>query len=311
VNKLLYFLNVVAVTALLFSYLSPWVSPGTTWFFSIFALIFGLNPISRTFQLNLGSRSGKEDINIVSYNIRSAQLFVGKDKDQELASFKKFISKDDADIYCFQEQGARAMKKFKHVFNDFHVSNKLGRGTAIYSKFPLIAEGNIKLESDSHNASWADMIAHGDTIRLYCVHLSSNRISNTTDQLKEEHDLGERETWSNVKYVLKKYAIHSRKRLDQIQLVIDHINKSPYPVVICGDLNDVPQSYIYSKISKGRKDSFVEAGNGLGTSYKDNLPGLRIDYVFTDPEFHIKRHKLLNKPFSDHNPIKSIISLDN
>ena len=38
----------------------------------------------------------------------------------------------------------------------------------------------------------------------------------------------------------------------------EEIDQSPYPVIVCGDLNDVPNSYAYNHIGRGLRNAFVE-----------------------------------------------------
>jgi endonuclease/exonuclease/phosphatase family metal-dependent hydrolase len=68
-------------------------------------------------------------------------------------------------------------------------------------------------------------------------------------------------------------------RARQAEILREHIAASPHPVIVCGDFNDTPLSYSYRLMSKGLKDSFMEKGWGLGTTYAGALPALRIDYI--------------------------------
>ena len=39
------------------------------------------------------------------------------------------------------------------------------------------------------------------------------------------------------------------------------MNHSPYPIIVCGDFNDVPVSYAYETIGAGLQNAFVEKGS--------------------------------------------------
>jgi len=83
--------------------------------------------------------------------------------------------------------------------------------------------------------------------------------------------------------------------------IIDQVrNNSPYPVVITGDLNDVPNSYTYFKVRGSLKDAFLEKGYGIGRTFRSLSPTLRIDYIFTDPRFSVAQFKREKKNYSDH-----------
>jgi len=90
-----------------------------------------------------------------------------------------------------------------------------------------------------------------------------------------------------------------------------HYKKSPYPVILAGDFNDTPESYIYNQITRDFKDAFVESAGGLGYSYAGAIPMLRIDFTFIDPSFTALNHRVVHKKYSDHYPIISTIGIAN
>jgi endonuclease/exonuclease/phosphatase family metal-dependent hydrolase len=74
-------------------------------------------------------------------------------------------------------------------------------------------------------------------------------------------------------------------------------------VIICGDLNDVPNSYAYTTIGRGLKNAFREKGFGIGNTFSAISPTLRIDNIFTDKRFDVKQFVRIKKKLSDHYPI--------
>ena len=74
--------------------------------------------------------------------------------------------------------------------------------------------------------------------------------------------------------------------------------------IMAGDFNDTPFSHIYKLLTKGRIDSFLECGDGIGTTYVGALPGLRIDFILGDEEIiQFCSHRVLHTSYSDHNPV--------
>ena len=85
------------------------------------------------------------------------------------------------------------------------------------------------------------------------------------------------------------------------------MDASPYPVILAGDLNDVPNSYAYTKVKGDMKDAFLEKGVGLGETFTSAtssilriLPTLRIDYIFADNIFETTQFMRGGKKISDH-----------
>ena len=87
------------------------------------------------------------------------------------------------------------------------------------------------------------------------------------------------------------------------------LDDSPYPLVFCGDLNDVPNSYTYFTVRGGMQDAFLKKGFGIGRTFSAVSPTLRIDYIFTDQHFSIRQFNRVAKRYSDHYMLVSDIAL--
>jgi endonuclease/exonuclease/phosphatase family metal-dependent hydrolase len=87
----------------------------------------------------------------------------------------------------------------------------------------------------------------------------------------------------------------------QADLVRKIINKTPYPYILTGDFNDVPNSYTYFTI-KGTdlQDAFLSSGMGVGKTFSYIAPTLRIDYLMTTKDFNILQFNRVIKNYSDH-----------
>jgi endonuclease/exonuclease/phosphatase family metal-dependent hydrolase len=95
----------------------------------------------------------------------------------------------------------------------------------------------------------------------------------------------------------------------QADLVRNKLDSCPYPEIICGDFNDVPNSYTYFRIKGNRQDVFVRKGSGLGRSFTAVSPTLRIDYILTDKAFDVLQYNRFLVPWSDHYPIVADLKL--
>jgi endonuclease/exonuclease/phosphatase family metal-dependent hydrolase len=95
-------------------------------------------------------------------------------------------------------------------------------------------------------------------------------------------------------------------RANESKKIKDHINSSPFPVIVCGDFNDTPISYTYSTLKENLVDAFKESGIGIGNSYV-GIPSLRIDYILHDKKFNSYNYKKYKFELSDHFPISCSI----
>ena len=104
-----------------------------------------------------------------------------------------------------------------------------------------------------------------------------------------------KEDVDNSKSIIGKYRTGFIKKFYQ----------SKYPVIVCGDFNDVPNSYAYSTIGKGLKNAFAEKGTGIGRTFVSISPTLRIDNIFVDKRFTVEQYVRIKRNLSDHYAISA------
>ena len=111
-----------------------------------------------------------------------------------------------------------------------------------------------------------------------------------------------------------------RWRQEQIDLILDMIERQPEPLVLLGDLNSAPMSEIYHTVSGRYTDAFTEAGWGLGhtwpaqSGYWHNIPYpnrfVRIDYIFHSAEWRTEDALVAEwDGASDHHPVVAKLRL--
>jgi endonuclease/exonuclease/phosphatase family metal-dependent hydrolase len=100
-----------------------------------------------------------------------------------------------------------------------------------------------------------------------------------------------------------------QKRAVQADLVADHIKTSPYPVILCTDLNDTPISYAYHRLKKNLNDAFTESGSGFGHTYTGFYPSFRIDYILISESLQAANFASIPSDNSDHYPVRCFIKM--
>jgi endonuclease/exonuclease/phosphatase family metal-dependent hydrolase len=194
-----------------------------------------------------------------------------------------------------------------HLFKSAHVT-----GVAIASKFPFADTTHINYSTNDYAEPliYADVFFNSQRIRIFTTHLQSVRLENydyeALHNLKEPVNASVIQTRA-VAWKLKQAYI---KRADQAQILHKKITESPYPVIVCGDFNDVPGSYVYHTIKDNLQDAFLEKGFGFGRTYRFLSPTLRIDYILADKKFTVQQYKKTEANYSDHYPVMADILLD-
>ena len=143
------------------------------------------------------------------------------------------------------------------------------------------------------------MVKGIDTIRIYNVHLQSSGVNTEIENLNKE----------SSERLLKRVAKTFKRQQSQTELFLSHKEKSPYKMIICGDFNNTPYSYVYRKIKGDLVDAFQEAGNGFGRTFDFKYFPVRIDFILVDKSFKINGFKTYKEKLSDHYPILTKVSL--
>lgn len=183
-------------------------------------------------------------------------------------------------------------------------------GVAIASKYPFAdtARFNFNDYDFAEPLIYADVLYNNKTIRVFTTHLQSVRLDDydyaALHSLKEPVNASIEQTHA-VAWKLKQAYI---KRAAQATLLQQKIKQSPHPVIVCGDFNDVPGSYVYHTVTDNLQDAFLKKGFGFGRTYRFISPTLRIDYILADKKFKVEGYKKIEVNYSDHYPVVADVS---
>jgi endonuclease/exonuclease/phosphatase family metal-dependent hydrolase len=147
---------------------------------------------------------------------------------------------------------------------------------------------------------FADIVKGKDTLRIYNIHLQSIKLQQQDYELFGEENAQAGSKKSTFRLLFEKLTIAYPARAEQALRVVEHMESSPYPVVVCGDFNDTPMSYVYNQFNKTMIDSYRETSNGIGRTYVGKVPAGRIDYIFHTPNLKAQHFKIQGKAQSDH-----------
>jgi endonuclease/exonuclease/phosphatase family metal-dependent hydrolase len=180
----------------------------------------------------------------------------------------------------------------------------------IFSNFPIIKWERVQpIREYNHTFVWADLQVGKDTIRFFNIHLQSMHF------VKKDYDLIENidnqdieEVKRTGKSLIRKMKLANIMRAIQINAVKEEVLKSPYPVILCGDFNDVPNSYSYKTISNLLTDTHVSNGFGIGRTFQKLSPTLRIDFIFCSESLNPLQNAVITPSMSDHHPVKAAFS---
>jgi endonuclease/exonuclease/phosphatase family metal-dependent hydrolase len=284
----------------------------------LIAIIIGYQSFSNFIQFNFTKDSLEKEncMSLLSYNVRSFDIYQWtKDVDTP----KKIIqlTKDSkSEIICFQEfrttqSGLLSISNLKkELATPYSFRSKHENGNAIFSRYPITHHGEIHFEKGNLcSAIFADIKIGKKMLRVYNLHLESNRLAGKNYQfINQKKFKADEQELNEIKDISFRLRYAFIRRAKQTQIIRAHIDKSPYPTLICGDFNDTPQSYAYTNILDNFKDCFIEQGVGISTTYAGDFPSYRIDYILHDEKIECQEYQRIKKKHSDHYPIYSKLS---
>lgn len=152
-------------------------------------------------------------------------------------------------------------------------------------------------------AIYTDVLIGGDTVRIFNIHLQSYKIDPRKYAIIESPGIDDERDLKEMREIGSKLKRAFQFRAGQVREIREIIEKTHYPVIICGDFNDTPVSYAYQQILGDRNDAFVKAGSGFGRTYIGKLPSFRIDNIFYSDDFKAYNFKTVGFRMSDHLPV--------
>lgn len=293
--------------------------------FPLILIIVGFIVMPNAFNLygKKESKSNKEEeLKIMSYNVRNFEVYERNNREEKRDKIIALIKKESPDILCLQE--AHQTKEFL-LFNDlakeinlpyyhFEVGVRTKRGgefgVAIFSKHPIVETESYPFGSGGNVGTKASLEMNDDTVSVFNIHLESANIENSyyTYSGDEQEKISNKEYSERSKRVMGQLKKAYINRSDQAKTIRKEIQKTKHPVIVCGDFNDTPVSYAYTKVKGGMQDAFKYGKIGFGETYPE-IPILRIDHTFVSKEFDIKNYKILKEKISDHYPIITTLEL--
>ncbi|MGB1451844.1 MAG: endonuclease/exonuclease/phosphatase family protein, partial [Marinirhabdus sp.] len=223
---------------------------------------------------HFGSKSSygfQHSLKVLSYNVRLFNAYEEKENNTTVRDFRDLVRTQNPDVVLVQEYDREAPQVLAgYPFKYIHYPRENSRvGQAIFSKYKLMGTGSLNFKNTYNNTVYANVIKNRDTLRVYNVHLQSMGILLDVDYLRSQ----------GKEKLARRIANAFVKQERQIEKIMDHRLQSPHPVILGGDFNNTATSYSYKKLSGGMRDSFLERGSGLGTTFYIFGYPMRIDYL--------------------------------
>ncbi len=303
---------------------------------SVIAILITCKPLANVIPFRFSSSfditAKAEDVRVMSWNVAQFDILYNKRRPDIRDDMLALINQYKPDIACFQEMVAADtlvnldnpyFKKYsfftvyeyasKLNFPDYYFSydwrddflNHEHFGLMIFSRYPIINKKTLSFYPYTYNSNfqYVDIVKDADTFRVFNIHLQSLKFTDSNRVYIDNPSLESKKDLQNSMNLISKFKRSYIERKAQADRVKAAIAQSPYKVIVCGDFNDVPNSYAYQTIGDGLQNAFAEKGAGLGRTFSGIAPTLRIDNIFVDEEISVNQFLRIPVKLSDHFPI--------
>jgi len=101
----------------------------------------------------------------------------------------------------------------------------------------------------------------------------------------------------------------ARTRLEQAAMLLTLVEGARAPLLVAGDFNTPPRGRLYGRLARPLRDSFRASGRGLGSTFRADVPVLRIDYVWAGAGVTPLRCFVPGARVSDHRAVIADLAL--
>lgn len=273
------------------------------------------------------------NLKIMTWNVHLFDLGAWTNDESSKARIIDLINEESPDVLCLQEfyqdkknstlPYTEVIRNLGYPYVAFaeeytipkrvltiHASStdQIQVGNIVFSKMPLMNTQIYPLGVAHYNLlNTQVMVDSNRMVDLNVVHLTSVQFGAKEKEIInaiQEEGVSKSKVQRSKTLIRKlEYAAAQRailaNQIDSLKRFMD------YPMIICGDFNDIPGSYVYQTIRGDQlTDPFIKKGVGLGRTFREISPTLRIDHVLVDREaFEVIGYGRLIVPLSDHYPV--------
>lgn len=329
-NKILFILNNIFALLLFIAYLTTFISPlfikytalinfsiPFLWvinilfiiiwliqlkkqvFLSIIVIALGWYHVQKIFVFSNVHHQYSDGLKVMSYNVM--QFYSKEDKRKRTyKDIHEFVIKQNPDIVCTQEFKVFDNSLFPEYKYNIESQTSKGFKTNVLSKYPIVNHEKFGFGISNNSAVYADIVKGEDTLRVFSIHFESLNLKPSIENFNEEPK----------EKLIKRLGKTFTRQIEQLNTLKPHIENSPYPVVICADMNNTGLSYMYRQlVNLNLKDSFLESGHYFGKTFNFGFLPVRIDMILIDESLKSSNFKNYTVKYSDHYPIMTEIHL--
>lgn len=258
--------------------------------------------------ISSADENSKKLLKVATYNVAR----YGNETSGFLASdILAEMKKQSVDVFCIQEYNAHCGDRsnteiYKEYFPYVAIGNE---DMAIFSRYPIVDTKNIPFEQSNNSAMWAVVNVNGKRVKVFNVHMETTGFNRTLRAASKAAESGHSlESNTILQAIFNNYTLGLYIRAGQADIVDNEIKKTREQMILCGDFNDVPYSYVYNTLLGDLVDGFKECGSGWSYTFRGKKK-VRIDYIFHSEQLEGINYYKTGLTYSDHLPVFMTLAL--
>ena len=298
-----------------FLFMAGWlVVQSRRWLVSFCALILCVFQLRTYCPINMPQPVPKGAIKVVSYNTYG--LGWGLKDSVIYKQMMDYLRNSDADLFCAQESNynlghkstvEEAVAHWK--YRDSVFIPKSCNALTLFSNYPILDRHVIHSSSPGHVCVAYNVKIEGDTVVVVNCHFVSNAI-NPEDKATYQKIVTISDRDSTSEDILRlgrkvnDAGLRRAKQADSLALYLEQ--QGDRPIIVCGDFNETPLSYVHTRLCRLLNDAYTASGNGPGISYHLNKMYFRLDNILCSSHWRSFGARVDNsQKMSDHYPIEA------
>lgn len=298
-----------------FLFMAGWlVVQSRRWLVSFCALILCVFQLRTYCPINMPQPVPKGAIKVVSYNTYG--LGWGLKDSVIYKQMMDYLRNSDADLFCAQESNynlghkstvEEAVAHWK--YRDSVFIPKSCNALTLFSNYPILNRHVIHSSSPGHVCVAYNVKIEGDTVVVVNCHFVSNAI-NPEDKATYQKIVTISDRDSTSEDILRlgrkvnDAGLRRAKQADSLALYLEQ--QGDRPIIVCGDFNETPLSYVHTRLCRLLNDAYTASGNGPGISYHLNKMYFRLDNILCSSHWRSFGARVDNRQkMSDHYPIET------
>ena len=289
----------------------------------IFTIILCAGPIMSYFPLSSQNKpsAGAKSFTLMTYNV-----YYGIDREIDDLPYSRtmsYILHSGADIVCLQEQYNLSRKD-----NPAFTPEQADSIRAVYpyaiettrhnmmalSKYPMKRIATpFQYEINYYFYDAYEAVVHGDTITILNLHLNSYNLSSSEREVAYgiTSIAGMKNSLNEMKNTIyDKLAAAFAIRAASATEVRRFMNSLHGNIIVCGDFNDIPDSWSYRKIAgRDMKDAYAETCFGPMTTFNAHHLFFHIDQILYRGKLKPLKVERGSIKSSDHYPLTATFEL--